>query len=104
MVNIDPTVLGLEVGASAAVGAILGFAAKQVAKFVAIVVGVQLVVVRYLESQGILAIDWNALSAGLIDTRERAREVDVTVLESALSTLSVGAGFTAGFLLGFYRG
>ena len=101
MVEIDPTTLGLEFGGGAVIGAIMGFAAKKIAKLIAVIIGLQLVVFRYLESQGILIVDWSALSAGLISTTDHA---DPTWLESLISTLSLGAGFTAGFMIGFRRG
>lgn len=101
MVEIDPTALGLEFGGGAVIGAVMGFAAKKIAKLIAVIIGLQLVVFRYLESQGILIVDWSALSAGLIGTTERA---DPTWLESLISTLSLGVGFTAGFMIGFRRG
>lgn len=101
MVEIDPTALGLEFGGGAVIGGVMGFAAKKIAKLIAVIIGLQLVVFRYLESQGILIVDWSALSAGLVSTTERA---DPTWLESLISTLSLGAGFTAGFMIGFRRG
>ncbi|WP_408958748.1 FUN14 domain-containing protein [Natrinema sp. 74] len=104
MIDIDPTGLGLEFGGGAAIGGVMGFAAKKIAKLVAIMVGVQLMVFRYLESQGIITVDWNRLSAGLLQTQQRAQNVDVHWLQSVLSTLSIGAGFSGGFLVGFKRG
>lgn len=104
MVNIDPTTLGMEFGGGAAIGLVMGFAAKKIAKLIAVIVGVQLVVFRYLESKGILIVDWEALSAGLISTGDRAAEADVHWLDPIISTLSVGAGFTGGFVVGFKRG
>jgi uncharacterized membrane protein (Fun14 family) len=104
MIDVDPTALGLEFGGGAVIGGVIGFAAKKIAKVLAVVVGVQLMVFRYLESQGILVVDWNRLSAGLLETGERAREAEIHWLESVLSTLSIGAGFTGGFLIGFKRG
>ncbi|GAB3025552.1 FUN14 domain-containing protein [Natronobiforma cellulositropha] len=101
MIDIDLNALGLEFGTGAVIGLLMGFAAKKVAKLVAIIVGVQLVIFRYLESRGILIVDWDALSAGLISASEHA---DPSYLETVISTLSVGAGFTAGFLIGFRRG
>ena len=101
MVNIDLGALGVEFGGGAVIGLVMGFAAKKVAKLVAIIIGLQLVVFRYLESRGILIVDWDALSAGLISAGEHA---DPSYLETLISTLSVGAGFTAGFLIGFRRG
>ncbi len=101
MLEVDPGTLALEAGGGAVIGGLIGFAAKKIAKLLAVIVGVQLVVFRYLESQGILIVDWDALSGGLVSASERA---DPSYLESFISTLSVGAGFTAGFLIGFHRG
>ncbi|SEH10967.1 Uncharacterized membrane protein, Fun14 family [Natronorubrum sediminis] len=103
VVDIDPSTLGLEFAGGAIIGAVLGFATKQVATLVAIIIGVQLMAFRYLESQEIVTVDWNRLSAGLVETQERAQS-EIHWLESALSMLSVGAGFTSGFLIGFHRG
>ncbi|MFP8958814.1 FUN14 domain-containing protein [Natrialbaceae archaeon A-CW3] len=101
MVDIDFATLGFEFGGGALIGALMGFAAKKIAKLIAVIIGVQLVIFRYLESQGILIVDWDALSRGLISTSERA---DASYLESLISTLSVGAGFATGFMIGFHRG
>ena len=101
MVEIDPTTLGLEFGGGAMIGAIIGFAAKKLAKVLAVLVGLQLVVFRYLESRGILIVDWDRLTRGLVKTKERA---DPSYLEAIVSSLSIGAGFTGGFFLGFKRG
>lgn len=104
MIDVDPTALGLEFGGGAVIGGLIGFAAKKMAKVLAVVVGVQLMLFRYLESREILLVDWDRLSAGLVTTRDRADGTEIHWLESALSTLSLGAGFTSGFLIGFYRG
>ncbi|WP_306057819.1 FUN14 domain-containing protein [Natronococcus wangiae] len=104
MIDVDPTALGLEFGAGAVIGGLIGFAAKKVAKVLAVIVGVQLMLFRYLESQEILVVDWNRLSAGLVGAQERTQGTEIHWLQSFLSTLSLGAGFTSGFLIGFYRG
>ncbi len=101
MEAIDPRILGLEFAGGALVGGLIGLAAKKIAKLLAIIIGFQLIAFRYLESQGIIIVDWSALSAGLIATSERA---DPTFIESFVTTLSLGVGFTAGFLIGFHRG
>ena len=103
MLDVDPTTLGFEFGASAVFGGVLGFATKQVARLLAVVFGVQLMAFRYLESQEILIVDWNRLSAGLVETGRQAEE-RVHWLESMLSMATVGAGFTSGFLIGYHRG
>lgn len=104
MIDLDPTVLGLEFGGGAVIGGLIGFAAKKIAKVLAVIVGIQLMVFRYLESQGIVTVDWNRLSAGILHTQEHAQGTATTWVQSIITTLSVGAGFTGGFLIGFKRG
>lgn len=94
--------LGLEVGGSALVGALIGFAAKKVAKIIAVLVGAELVLFKFLESRGIISVDWDRLTAGLVGAGEQAAEAPSYVV-SLVSTLGVGAGFAGGFLLGFKR-
>lgn len=104
MMGVDPSTLALEFLAGAAIGGCLGIATKRIAKPLAIVVGVQLVVFRYLESRGIVIVDWNRLTGGLVNAGESATAVDVHWISALLSTLAIGAGFTSGFLIGFHRG
>jgi len=103
MIEIDPTTLGLEFGSGAVIGGLIGFAAKKVAKLVAVIIGVQLVIFRYLETREIIMVDWDALTRGLVASSEQAGS-SASYLESFISMLSVGAGFTTGFLIGFHRG
>lgn len=103
MIDVDPTTLGLEFGGYAILGGVLRFTTKQIAKLLAVVVGVQLMAFRYLESQEIVKVDWSRLSAGLLETDERTRE-EIRWLESMLSMLTVGTGFVSGFLIGYHRG
>jgi uncharacterized membrane protein (Fun14 family) len=103
--SIDPTSLGLEFGSGAVVGGIVGFAAKKIAKILAVVVGLELALFKFLESRGILTVDWERLTAGTLKTTEAAATgTPPSWLSSLLSTLSVSAGFTGGFLLGFKKG
>ncbi|ELY42449.1 FUN14 domain-containing protein [Natronorubrum sulfidifaciens] len=104
MLDVDPATLALEFGGSAVLGGVFGVATKQVAKLVAVIIGVQLMAFRYLESQEILIVDWNRLSAGLIETQAQTQRQASHWFESVLSMLSVGVGFTSGFLIGFQRG
>ncbi|WP_135822660.1 FUN14 domain-containing protein [Halostella litorea] len=102
MVAIDPQQLGLEFGSGALIGAIIGFAAKKIAKLLAVIVGLELALFKFLESKGILTVDWNRLSAGLLQTGEKVQ--DPGWIAPILSTLSIGVGFTGGFLVGFKKG
>jgi uncharacterized membrane protein (Fun14 family) len=97
--------LGLELGTGAVVGGIVGFAAKKAAKLVAVLVGLELALFKFLESRGILTVDWERLTAGLVRaSRDATSGAPPSWLQTLLSTLSISAGFTGGFLLGFKRG
>lgn len=103
--DIDPTGLGLELGSGAVVGGLVGYAAKKTAKIIAVLVGVQLALLKYLESRGILTVDWERLSGGIVEARQVAESSSPPPwLDSVVSTLPVSAGFTGGFLVGFKKG
>jgi uncharacterized membrane protein (Fun14 family) len=105
MVAIDLQQLGLELGSGALLGGLVGFTAKKVAKVIAIIVGLELALFKFLESRGILVVDWNRLTAGLVGTADAAASgTPPSWAMTVLSTLSVSAGFTGGFLLGFKKG
>jgi uncharacterized membrane protein (Fun14 family) len=105
MVEIDPQQLGLEFGGGALVGGLIGFTAKKVAKLIAVIVGLELALFKFLESREILIVDWERLTAGVVETAEAAASgTPPSWAMTILSTLSVSAGFTGGFLLGFRRG
>lgn len=103
--GIDPQQLGIEFGSGAAIGSVMGFAAKKVAKLIAVLVGIELALFKFLESRGILTVDWERLSSGMMKAGEAAQGgTPPSWMMSILSTLSVGAGFTGGFLVGFRKG
>lgn len=101
--TIDVGGLGLGFGTGGALGAVIGFAAKKLASTLAIVLGVQLAALRFLETRGVLHVDREALSTQLAAVAPTAGEAPSWLL-TALSTLSITSGFVAGFLLGFRRG
>jgi uncharacterized membrane protein (Fun14 family) len=103
--EIDPQQLGLEFGSSAVIGGIIGFAAKKVAKVIAVLVGLQLALFKFLESRGLLSVKWDELTAGMMEASQSATASQPpSWVMSILSTLSVSAGFSGGFLLGFKKG
>ena len=103
--DVDLQQLGLEFGSAAVIGALIGFTAKKVAKLVAIIVGLELVVFKLLESRGILTVRWDRLGGAFLGAGEAATsQQPPSWLTSIISTLSVGAGFSGGFLLGFKKG
>ncbi|GAA0267308.1 FUN14 domain-containing protein [Halobacterium noricense] len=105
MPDLNLTSLGLEFGGGAGIGAIIGFAAKKVAKLIAVIVGLELALFKFLESRGILTVDWDRLTGGMLDITQAANgAAPPSWMNTILSTLSVSAGFTGGFLVGFKKG
>lgn len=109
MVEFTLQQIGLELGTGAVIGGVIGFAAKKVAKIIAVIIGIQLAVFKFLETKGILSVDWGALSGGLVNASQAAGgaaagQQPPGVLVSLLSALPVSAGFTGGFFLGFKKG
>ncbi|MFB6078649.1 MAG: FUN14 domain-containing protein [Halarchaeum sp.] len=103
--DINPQQLGLQLGSGAVIGGIVGFAAKKVAKLIAVLVGIELALFAFLESRGILTVKWDRLTAGLVQaSQDAAAQTPPSWLMTILSTLSVSAGFTGGFLVGFRKG
>jgi uncharacterized membrane protein (Fun14 family) len=103
--GIDPTSLGIEFGSGAVIGGIIGFAAKKIAKLIAVLVGLELALFKFLESRGIITVDWDRLTSGLVGaSRDAATGAPPSWMSTILSTLSVSAGFTGGFMVGFKKG
>ncbi|WP_435332963.1 FUN14 domain-containing protein [Haloarchaeobius sp. TZWWS8] len=102
--GLDPQQLGLEFGSGAVIGAVIGFAAKKIAKLIAVLVGLELALFKFLESKGYISVKWDELSGGILKAAEGGTDVQAGWIEPIISTLSVGAGFTGGFLLGFKKG
>ena len=103
--DVNLSSLGLEFGTGAVIGFIIGYAFKMVAKVIAVLVGLELALFSFLESRGILAVRWDKLSGGLLDATDvAAGSQPPSWLMSIVSTLSIGAGFTGGFLVGFKKG
>jgi len=104
MVNIDPTGLALQMGGSAVIGAVIGFAAKKVAKILAIIVGIELVILKFLESRGVLTVNWGRLVDATENSTAQAPAAAQSLVDTFISTAGIGVGFAGGFYLGMRRG
>ncbi len=122
MVELDPMSLGLEVGGGGVLGFLTGYAAKKVVKVVAVLIGAQLALFKFLETRGVLEVNWEAMYTGASNTTRAAANATMGgnetgnatangaeaagggLFESFLSMLPVGGGFAAGALIGFRRG
>lgn len=100
--------MGLEFGGGGLIGGIIGFAAKKVAKLIAVIVGLELALFKFLETRGILQVNWDAIGGAAQNATNQAGSAAMgqppSWIVSLLSALPVSAGFTAGFLVGFKKG
>ncbi|QKY21546.1 hypothetical protein B4589_014620 [Halolamina sp. CBA1230] len=102
--ELDFQQLGVEAGSGGLIGALVGFAAKKVAKIIAVLIGIELALFKFLESREIITVDWEKLTSGLMGAgQDAASGAPPSWVETVLSTISVSAGFTAGFYLGWRR-
>lgn len=102
--NVDPTGLAVQMGGSALIGAVIGFAAKKVAKLVAIIVGAELVLFKFLESQGFLTVNWGKMGGVFEGLASDAPGQAQSLVDTFISTAGIGVGFAAGFYLGLRKG
>jgi uncharacterized membrane protein (Fun14 family) len=100
---LDIPGLGLQMGGSALIGAIIGFTAKKVAKIIAVIIGLELVLFKFLESRGILQVNWGELGGAFEGLAADAGSQTQSLIETFVSTAGIGAGFAAGFFVGFKR-
>jgi uncharacterized membrane protein (Fun14 family) len=97
--------VGINLGTGAVIGGLIGFTAKKVAKIIAILVGLELALFKFLESRQILTVNWDKIGASFLSAGEAAAaQTPPSWLMTLLSTLSVSGGFAGGFLLGFKKG
>jgi uncharacterized membrane protein (Fun14 family) len=94
--------LGTAFGGSALAGGVTGFAAKKVVKIALAVVGMQLAVVAYLDHEGFLDVQWQALDHALAGVHHSLQTLPPW-LTALGATVPAGAGFVGGFLLGFKK-
>jgi uncharacterized membrane protein (Fun14 family) len=101
--NLNPTQLGAQMGGSAILGGIIGFAAKKVAKIIAVIIGLELMLFKFLESRGVLEVNWSRLVNASEQAADQGAAAGQTIVEAFISTAGIGGAFAAGFLLGFKR-
>jgi uncharacterized membrane protein (Fun14 family) len=104
LMSLELQRFGLEVGSSAIIGGIVGFASKKVAKLLLILVGLELAFLQALEVYGLIDVKWNAINSGVASLQKMVQQdAPPPDVVTVLSSLSIGGGFVGGFLLGFKR-
>lgn len=95
--------LGFQVGAGGIGGFIVGYAVKKISKLVAVVIGLFLIALIYLGTQGIISINYDALFKAMENALGLAG-TGFSWLAGVISLLPFAGTFIAGFLLGFKLG
>jgi len=98
---ISPLVYQLGIGGIG--GFIVGYALKKLSKLIVVLIGIFIIALIYLSTQGIISINYQALwnaAAGLVGGAEQA----ASWLVGIISVLPFIGSFIVGFLLGFKLG
>lgn len=93
------SIFGLSLGGTTLLGAIAGYAAKKVAKLVAILIGLELSLFAALEHKGVITVDWDMLA----NWTQPTPEMQATLMDILASAGLLGGGFAAGFAIGFKK-
>jgi uncharacterized membrane protein (Fun14 family) len=102
MSEIFPS-LGFQLGAGGIGGFIAGYALKKISKLVAVVIGLFVIALIYLSTQGIISINFEALMKAIGGWLGIA-ESGASWLVGIISVLPFAGSFIVGFLLGFKLG
>jgi uncharacterized membrane protein (Fun14 family) len=90
-------------------GLLLGYAIKKVVKLIAVIVGLFIAGLAYLQYQQIAAFDWNRIevlaSAALGNvTAQISNSQEATALAMSNFGISLSGSMSAGFAVGFMKG
>jgi uncharacterized membrane protein (Fun14 family) len=104
--NISPTLFSI--GSGSVIGFLVGFAIKRVMKILAVITGVFLTALIYLQSQSILNINWDkvqSVSQSTLTTimNSLTDTVQISTLAGNLGIPLTG-GLAAGFTIGLMKG
>jgi uncharacterized membrane protein (Fun14 family) len=68
--------IGIEAGGGAIIGGVIGFAAKKIAKLIAVLIGLELALFKFLETRGVLDVNWNKITNASSNVTDAAQEGD----------------------------
>lgn len=94
--------LGVEVGAGGLLGLLVGYASKKLAKLVAILAGLHLAFLAFLQTEGVVSVQWGTLARVAAEIEGAYRVPDY--LLGVIGVVPLGAGFATGLLIGFKKG
>jgi uncharacterized membrane protein (Fun14 family) len=97
------TPLVTQLGVGGIIGLCIGYAVKKVAKIVAVIIGIFSLGLVYLESQGLISVDWLGVEAWGNTALAGLGQVEGT-LGVIISNLPFAAGGIVGFGIGIKMG
>lgn len=104
--NISPSLFSI--GSGGVFGFLVGFAIKKVMKILAVVVGVFFGAMMYLQSQGIVNVNWDKLQSVSLSTVTTIANsfTDTGQISSIAGDLGIPltGGLAAGFAIGLLKG
>jgi uncharacterized membrane protein (Fun14 family) len=93
-----------QIGIGGIGGFIIGFLIKKLSKLIIILIGLFLVALIYLSTQGMISISYNSLWEALKGAFGFAGEAAASWLAGVVSILPFAGSFVVGFLLGLKLG
>jgi len=97
------TPLITQLGVGGVIGLCIGYALKKVAKLVAVILGLFSLGLIYLESQGLISVDWLGVEAWGNTALSSLSEME-GILGTILSNLPLAGGILIGFGIGVRMG
>jgi uncharacterized membrane protein (Fun14 family) len=85
-----------QLGVGGVVGLCIGYALKKIAKIVAVIIGIFSLGLIYLESQGLISVDWLGVEAW-----GNTALASLGQMEGVLGTLLSNLPFAGGVIIGF---
>ena len=102
-----PSVL-FTAGSGGIVGFLIGYAIKKVMKISAIIIGIFFGALIYLQTQGVIAINWEKLQSILESTLSAISSTITNTEQISIITANIGipltGGLSAGLVLGLSKG
>lgn len=101
--EVDAPQLLVQGGGGMVVGGVLGFAMKKIVKLLAVLAGIQVAVLAYLERQGVITVNWDVLQNMTVITPGEGGGMP-PVAANLISSLPAGGGLAIGAAVGFRKG
>lgn len=106
---MSPESLGVSIAGGGGAGLLIGYAAKKAVKIALFLFGGFLAILAYLETQGIISVNWEGINSAVGGVANVSSEAVGTGTQqftalTGTGAAPVGGGFSLGFLMGFYRG